>query len=519
MRVLLLDSHLDIDADSYSFKSGVSLYDYDVVIWDPQRSLDRYTDVPSTYRGQISLYEAQSAALVRDIRRRRSEFKEFVEMGRCLVVFMPSDTQVWVDSGEREYSGTGRNRTATRLLNHADIVDALPIQLDRKAGSGLEIEVANDLVAPLFWATNGAWVYRCTIEKHEQVVPLLKVRGTEKTVGGLLRATNRGRLVLLPELFIPGDGDEEDYDGYEDEDGTRGEGGEESGSVASDGGYSPEQDYGDGAGVAEGREIEDSATDASAALLIWIEELVASPDAELPPWAGRYRFHTEVTRAEEQRKVEEQMSQLQAAIDELKAAQVHDDQWKVLFVGSGSALERQVARALEALGFEIEERTPGRSDLRARRDGDLAVVEVKGLTKSAAEKNSAQLEKWVSEEIVNGRTAKGILVVNTWRKLPLDERIDDDFPEQMIPYATQRNHCLITGMQLLAMARAALYDPSRKNTIARMLMNTVGVVDNWIDLSQTFSSDSEKEGSGAATANEAPVETVAAAEEPENAKR
>jgi len=55
--------------------------------------------------------------------------------------------------------------------------------------------------------------------------------------------------------------------------------------------------------------------------------------------------------------------------------------------------------------------------------GKIAVVEVKGLGKSAAENNAAQLEKWVSEYyLTKGIKPKGILIVNAYKDVPFKEQ-------------------------------------------------------------------------------------------------
>ena len=178
--------------------------------------------------------------------------------------------------------------------------------------------------------------------------------------------------------------------------------------------------------------------------------------------------------------LEEELSRVLTQIDLVKAEQAEDDMWKVLIYGQGDALEKQVSKAFEFIGFEIQEAIEGRADLRVTYDDKAAVVEVKGLSKSAAEKNAAQLEKWVSEEIASGADhPKPILVANTWRNKRPDERSEVDFPDQMLKYVGDRGHCLISGSQLLSMVRAAIRDPEKKKEIATELMSTVGTISGW----------------------------------------
>lgn len=127
------------------------------------------------------------------------------------------------------------------------------------------------------------------------------------------------------------------------------------------------------------------------------------------------------------------------------------DERKILFTGSGAALEHVDEKALTALGFEVESGAPGRTDRVLTFGGTPAVIEIKGKAKSAAEKDAAQLEKWVAGHHVEHEVQpKGILLVNAWRDLTLADRESrPTFPEQMLEYSTGRGHCLITGLQLL----------------------------------------------------------------------
>ncbi|MCF6507941.1 hypothetical protein E9549_11080 [Blastococcus sp. MG754426] len=450
MRVLCLDCRLGIDADDYSFGSTISLYDYDVVIWDPANSLEDYTLHSTTYMGLPSLATHKSAALQRDVARRRTEFLEFINLGRTLIVFVPGATEVYIDTGERQHSGTGRNRATTKIVKEFDIMKAVPANIELKPAAGFEMEAASDLIGPLFRRTPGAWLYRSVLEKEDTLRPLLHVKGTRKIVSGMIRQKNSGGLLLLlPDLILD--------DSDEDAGGTEESAGESS-----------------------------SLRDASLALLDWVRSLTTEEEAKVPDWASRFLFASELERTERRSKLEAELSETLARLDLLKAEEAQEAQWKVLIHGGGESLERQVARAFEVFGFTLEDTVKGRSDLRAVRGDARAVVEVKGLAKSAGEKHAAQLEKWVSDELANGKPAKGILVVNAWRDIPVDERREDVFPDQMLAYSAQRNHCLVSGLQLLAMARACIADPSRADELASLLLETTGRISGWDDASRVF---------------------------------
>ncbi|MGW4635964.1 hypothetical protein ACWEMY_24600, partial [Nocardia sp. NPDC004415] len=132
-------------------------------------------------------------------------------------------------------------------------------------------------------------------------------------------------------------------------------------------------------------------------------------------------------------------------------------------------------------------------------DSRSAVVEVKGVNKSAAEKHAAQLEKWVAGELeATGTAPKGLLVVNTWRETDLSARTEKDFPDQMLPYCVSREHCLMTGLQLFVIRSEIEADASRAEYWRDKILKTSGIIDGADDwqsvLIQTDSDDSDAKG-------------------------
>jgi hypothetical protein len=144
MRILLLDAKMAVkEAVEARFASTHSLYDYDMVLWDPLRSLQTYNGAgygSGNYKGVRRLSDHESATIQRDLERRRPEIAEYLRMGRTLVVFLAGDLGVWVDTGERRVSGTGRNAKSTTIVDLFDIMRALPFHLDPEFVSGSEME-------------------------------------------------------------------------------------------------------------------------------------------------------------------------------------------------------------------------------------------------------------------------------------------------------------------------------------------------------------------------------------------
>ena len=67
--------------------------------------------------------------------------------------------------------------------------------------------------------------------------------------------------------------------------------------------------------------------------------------------------------------------------------------WKALVTDTGISFETAVARAFGELGLSVAKRARNRADLIVTGGPRTAVLEAKGLSKSAGEGDAAQLEK------------------------------------------------------------------------------------------------------------------------------
>jgi hypothetical protein len=451
MRILALDADVHgPGVDNDTFRSLKSILEYDVVFWDPSHFADSYTrdSWNPTYQGQPVLSPDESARLVADVLRRRKEIASFLEMGRVFVVFSTPPSIVHYATGESKTSGTGRNAKTINTVAPIDVAGScIPVSYEASPGVGESIDPKDDGFRAVWRADQSAWYYRAIFHKPAGTV-IATVAGTDKAVASIFRGKGGGILLMLPAI----------YPVIEDEDEEEDEGG--------DGGEDGKKD------------------EVSSSILNWIVQLKGGKAAEQPVWLDRYRFSEDVDRSDRIRELDATLARVADEIETLKAAQAAADQWKLLFTASGNALEEQAKKALEVIGFSVQSGPPGRTDLKLEWDGRQAVAEVKGVGKSATEGNAAQLEKWISEERISGvQNPKGILIVNGWRNMPLEDRNQETFPHQMRKFCEQREHCLLTGLQLLAMARTVEQDPGRSPEIARSIMETVGVMPGWQDLS------------------------------------
>lgn len=196
----------------------------------------------------------------------------------------------------------------------------------------------------------------------------------------------------------------------------------------------------------------------------------------LPEWTKSYFFPNENDAIKKVNNLQAQISQLNGELENISSKIETITQYKMLLTASGDELELKVETIFKELGFEIIEAERNRDDLIIKYGDTVAVVEVKGLINSAAEKNAAQLEKWRATYYEkNEVNPKGILLVNAYRETPLALRDQPAFPNQMLAYAKGREHCLMTTTQLLTIYFEAIKNPASKEAIIKSIFDTVGL--------------------------------------------
>lgn len=462
VRTLLLDCTFSrSDSASYAFQGTGSLFDFDLVIWDPRRTLKRYERLPSQrYKGRPSLGDAESTELVEAIARRKSEFEEFLSLGRSMVIIGSPREPVWARTGEKQVTGSGQSEKVTHIVKPVDVLDALPFEYEASIATGMEVEPVVGEVSSLFKPNLDAWTYRCHLTSYPGSAAV-KVVGVDKVVGSFCRTKDDGFVAVVPEPWVPEPGM---YDELQD--------------------FDPDDLEDEAAEVPES--YPKDRFEYVNALVEWSRSMIASTAEPLPSWAHDYKLATEIERLSKVSAAEASLSRAIARVEKLKVEQAEDEQWKRLVASDGKALERQVMSALSVLGFKELQADPNRGDLRLDYNGRRVVVEVKGLSKSSGERNAAQLEKWVAAELAEGANeTKGLLIVNGWKSTPPADR-PPVFPAQMLPYAESRGHCLLTGLQLLSLVRQVSVRSLTKGEAAERLLECVGVFPGFDDASSVL---------------------------------
>lgn len=435
---------VDIDHKNVSneqFRSSVSFLDFDMLIWDSSNMFTEYNcHYNREYMGYRNLSDNDSPRILGDISRRKNEMIELLKLGRIVVLILPPPEKCYCATGQNTYSGTGRSRITNRIVTELYLLSTIPLNdLQTVTANGDSIEFQGNEPFKTYWEKMKGFDYYSAYLSSAVGKPFLFIKGTTKAVASYVQ-TEKGVFLILPSIFT------EEY-------------------------FKTKKEY----TLLCQRFID--------ALIELSSELKKTTgDYSLPAWADYYFLPKEKEQKQALKDKEHVLQELLSQISRSKEEIAKTEKYKLLLSGSGRALEIQVANVLSEIGFLVEAGPEGRDDLVMKYGEKVAVVEIKGVSKSAAEKHAAQLEKWVAEYLTSHEVKpKGILIVNAFCNTPLNNRNEPPFPQQMIKYSTNREHCLITTMQLLGIYLTAISKPENRKQLINELFETNGVYQKFVN--------------------------------------
>ena len=431
--------HEDVAHDD--FGSGTSLLDYDLLIFDPSVLIDEYWSHGkiNTFTGYPVIDDRNSVRLKTDIRRRQSEMYEMLKQGRTIFVFTPPPQRCHIAPDEREHP-TERLGVTKYDLHENLFTPILFTRYGRNIrtveASGTSIEFRGEEAFSGFWEKTKN-LLRYTAYFEEKVgKPQWFIEGTTKVLGTYLKIKN-GHLVFLPYLR-----EEKDFNS--------------------------EADWKNA-----------YRTFVDAAMKLAEELRRGSGDVQLPLWTLSYLLPGELEQRTNLQNLQGVLDHVHGEIVQQKEHLEHLTRYKLLVGGTGKAFDVQVRRVFEEMGFTVRDGLLGRDDILIHYGERVAIVQARSLTRGATITHAAQLEKCVSEYFTpHEMDVKGILVANAFKDLPLKERTESVFPSSMVNYSEKRNHCLLTGLQLLNLYLEVKEDPSRREEVVDLFFTTSGVLED-----------------------------------------
>lgn len=438
--------------DEYEFRTNMSLFDYDAVILSTSfvtsnynyETTNSYEKPPRKYQGIIVLDEDDSFNIIREFQCMKKQLQDMLEIGKNVFVILGKNEKRYIYNGEKTVSGSGKNVTRTSYVQELDENGFLPVdvKLESLLGEVTQV-VAKDEYRDFYDSVRDLYLYQQIIKEPTGETDVV-IPGTSNAVAMHMKY-GKGNIVFIPRPY-----EEEEY-------------------------------------------IDDK--DAQEKPLHFLKQILEldeklnsrSQYSELPNWAKNIMLFDEKKYVEKNDAIDKKIEKL---IEEKnKNSQVLNEisEYKHLLTGTGSSLENIVRKVLLELDFQLEDVETNRTDIIAKYKGISVVFEIKGLAKSAGERNAAQLEKWISEyHVETGIKPKGVLLVNAFRNKPLKERTELVFPKQMLGYSISREHCLISSVQFLCLLIECKKNKKSKDKIIKEFLNTTGVYSKYDETNMLF---------------------------------
>lgn len=419
------------DVEYCDFDSEQSLLDWDIILFRP--SIYSFMDYSDTYKGKPALSDSKSFRLKERCEHWRREIKDNVEAGKCVVIFLPELEQMYIATGDKTYSGTGRNRQTTRMVTEYDNYQCIPANLRPVNRKGKAIKLAprkSELIAS-YWAEFGVSSEYKVVLGDDIPASLLTKHG-DKVVGAIIKSGARnGAMILLPDLDFY---DESFYEEIELEDGVE-------------------------------ERWTDKANQFAARLVKCVSSLNSSlrNDAELTPepdWATAnvYSLDKEAKLIASLSKVEEKIEDLQSKKDSLMTDLRDAGKLRALLYETGTPLESAIIDALKILGFKAENYEDDKSEFDAvfeskegRLVGEAEGKDNKAINVTKLRQLALNIHEDLEREDVKS-PAKGVLFGNPFRLLPVEDR-EDPFTDKCKTAAQTSSTALLFTPDLFSVVR------------------------------------------------------------------
>ena len=421
-----------------SFNSDTSLLDSDIVLirLDTSEVHDYSSD---TYQGKPCYEERASFELQKRIAHWKRELRLATESGKTVFILLNERRDVYIDSGQRTHSGTGRNTRTTRIVAPCSNYDILPFDNEFTPTSG-KIMVLSDKAAIIrdYWAKFGPLSEYKVVINGTVTSPLVLSKDKKCVFGALIRFKgSTGSYVLLPDV---------DFDNQP--------------------GLTSEKDgkaYWTKKAIALGQQFVEA--------LIAIDESLRTQSAHtpVPAWARDRAFDLAAERRinEELLRIEQRKRELQSEEQTLQQRLAEETMLKALLYEQGKPLESAIIRALEILGFSATPLKESDSEF----DAVFCSAEGRFIGEAEGKDNKAinidklrQLEMNIHEDFAREgvkEPAKAVLFGNAVR-LSHPKNRGDFFTDKCVT-AAKRSHCaLVCTPDLYEAARYLSENPNQE---------------------------------------------------------
>ena len=441
------------------FRSKPSLLDWDIVLFKPEIGRDfRRSDY---YRGKPSLSLNESSQVIESCRHWRREIQQTMAAGNTVIAFAPPLEEVYIDTGERSYSGTGRNRQETVQVSKFDNYRSIPGDLSpvRAVGSAMKLAARGAKILAPYWQEFERDSRYQVVFNASKVPPFIVTRSGDKPVGAIYKSKSAaGHLLVLP-----------DIDFYPDHFLK---------TIESESEYESKAEWTSSAKRFAARML---------ATVIALDKALHHQGEKTPepPWATSQQFvlAPEPSLRNKLVEAEEKIEEIQQKREELKEEIGAIGAYRTLLFEKGKPLENAIINALELMGFRAAALQNSKSEFDVVFESDegrfLGEAEGRdnraiGITK-LRQLSANILEDLEREEVSN--PAKPVLFGNAFRLQELASR-SDPFTQKCKQAAQTSSTALVFAPDLFFVAKYLLGNDDRNyaRKCRQAFLNTVGRV-------------------------------------------
>jgi hypothetical protein len=428
--------HIEFDSDQ-------TLLDADIVLYEPTLGWPSF-EYGQEWAGKEILSQSSSYSTKARLDHWRAEIIAAIKAGKLVITYLAKPIEYYRFTGAQRFSGTGRSRVTTNLVDGISSYEAVPNirKVLPKSGSAIRLEKSGAYLAPYWNEFSDCSPYQVEIEGEFNRV-LLRSKAGDRVVGAAFHG-RAGTLLFLPPLQYDKDtflrpGDKSKNESEDDKYWT---------SVA----------------------IKFSKRLASA-LVNLADALSAATEATpAPEWTMRsnYRLQAENDLEQGISKCSTEITDLQTKKSPLEKELRAAGSLRALLFEQGKPLERSILEAMRLFGFNAHPFTGGDSEF----DAIFASREGRCLGEAEGRDNKAinidkfsQLERNLNEDFARDEIteyAKGVLFGNAYRLHPLEER-GDFFTDKCISAAKRVGAALIRTPDLFGPAKFLKEHPTESD--------------------------------------------------------
>ncbi len=165
----------------------------------------------STHNGIRLLNHKSSNDVLSHFEHWKRELKNYLQSGKTIVLLLAQKENLFIHTGQKEFSGTGRNQKVVNVVTEVNNYMFLPFPLSVYPAEGNKINPFNSLVYDFYEQNKSILRYEAYIT-GDNFQPLFISKNKDKTLGCHLKVLN-GDVIILPQMDI-------DYEYYVRQDGS-----------------------------------------------------------------------------------------------------------------------------------------------------------------------------------------------------------------------------------------------------------------------------------------------------------